>query len=165
MGRALQCYNFEEDLSDALEKMTDTEIDSLVLHEIGEVRAGAELGECWREMLDSFPRSRLEFMARAVRDHLADALSTLPALLQRAHPPSLHFYFANLSGMRKQLYPALLDAYRYWVEYNDTSRLEDQVSAGRGHWLQVARDLLALHQSRVKTAWQDMESLLEEKQL
>ncbi len=165
MGRALQCYDFENDLSGALEQMTDIEIHSLILHEIGEVQAGAELGERWREMIDSFPRSRLELMARAVRDHLADGLSTLPALLKRAHPPSLHFYFANLSGMRKQLYPALLDAYRYWVEYEDTGRLQDQVSSGREHWLQVARDLLDLHQSRVKTAWRDMESLIEEKQL
>jgi hypothetical protein len=31
--------------------------------------------------------------------------------------------------------------------------------------MQVARDLLELHQSRVKTAWQEMESLIEEKQL
>jgi hypothetical protein len=165
MGRALQCYDFDKDLNSALEQMTDTEIQSLVLHEIGEVRAGRELGERWREMIDSFPRSRLELMARAVRDHLADALSTLPELLERAHPPSLHFYFANLSGMRKQIYPALLEAYRYWVEYADTSRLEEQVSAGREHWMQVARDLLELHQSRVKTAWQEMESLIEEKQL
>jgi hypothetical protein len=165
MGRALECYDFEHDLNGALEQMTDTEIQSLVLHEIGEVAAGAQLGERWREMLDSFPRSRLELMARAVRDHLADALSTLPALLHQAHPPSLHFYFANLSGMRKQLYPTLLDAYRFWVEYDDTSRLEAQVSSGREHWLQVARDLLELHQSRVNTAWRDMESLIEEKQL
>jgi hypothetical protein len=165
MGRALQCYDFENDLNGALEQMTDTEIQALVLHEIGEVQAGLELGERWREMIDSFPRSRLELMARAVRDHLADALSTLPALLEQAHPPSLHFYFANLSGMRKQIYPALLDAYRYWVEYSDSSRLDAQVSAGREHWMQVARDLLDLHQSRVKTAWQEMESLIEEKQL
>ena len=165
MGRALRCYDFENNLEDALERMTDTEIETLALHEIGEVQAGELLGERWREMIDSFPRSRLELMARAVRDHLADALSTLPALLRSAHPPSLHFYFANLSGMRKQIYPAILEAYRYWVEYNDTGRLEEQINAGREHWTQVARALLDLHDSRVTTAWRDMESLIEEKQL
>jgi Family of unknown function (DUF6866) C-terminal domain/Family of unknown function (DUF6866) N-terminal domain len=165
MGRALQCYDFERDLDGALEAMTDTEIRTLMLHEIGEVQAGRELGECWRDMIDSFPRSRLELMSRAVRDHLADALSTLPTLLQEQHAPSLHFYFANLSGMRKQIYPALLKAYQYWVEYADTSRLEEQIARGREHWLQVARDLLELHESRVKNAWRDMESLIENKQL
>jgi len=165
MGRALQCYDFENDLAGSLEAMVDCEIESLMLHEIGEVRAGEELGEQWQEMINSFPRSRLELMARAVRDHLADALSTLPVLLQRQHAPSLHFYFANLSGMRKEIYPALLTGYQYWVEYADTRQLEEQVARGRNHWLQVARDLLELHEGRVKDAWQDMQSLIENKQL
>jgi hypothetical protein len=165
MGRALRCYDFEADTDGALDQMTETEIQTLMLHEIGEVRAGGMLGENWREMIAALPRSRLELMARAVRDHLADALSTLPALLERDHPPSLHFYFANLSGMRKQTYPAILDAYRHWVEYGDKSRLLEQVGAGREHWLQVARELIDLHDSRVRTAWHDMESLIEKKQL
>ena len=165
MGRAFASYDFEDDLEGSLDAMTDVEIDNLVLHEIGEVEAGELLGDDWAEMISSFPRSRLELMARAVRDHLADALSTLPALLERAHPPSLHFYFANLSGMRRQIYPALMDAYDHWITYNDTARLRTQNETGRQHWLQVARALLRLHDSRVKSAWADMESLIEEKQL
>ena len=91
--------------------------------------------------------------------------STLPSLLEQSHPPSLHFYFANLSGMRKHIYPALFDAYNHWVEYNDTSQLEYLVDTGRQHWLQVAQALIQLHESRVKTAWREMESLIEQKQL
>jgi hypothetical protein len=165
MGRALQCYDFESHLEEALDSMADTEIDSLVLHEIGEVRAGELLGGPWEEMITAFPRSRLELMARAVRDHLADTLSTLPALLDRGSPSSLHFYFANLSGIRKQIYPALLDAYQHWIAYNDKTALEQQVVLGREHWLKVARGLLVLHDSRVKNAWKTMESLIEESQL
>ena len=165
MGRAISCYDFENNLDEALEQMTEVEIETLTLHEIGEVTAGELLGKNWREMISAFPRSRLELMARAVRDHLADALSTLPSLIERAHPPSLHFYFANLSGARKQLYPALLNAYQHWVECGDRGQLEAQVSTGREHWIQVARELIALHESRVTTAWQDMESLIEQKQL
>ncbi len=165
MGRAIRCYDFDSDLDAALEQMTDTEVDVLVLHEIGEVRAGESLGESWREMLGSFPRSKLELMARAVRDHLADCLSTLPSLLERGHPPSLHFYFANLSGMRKQIYPALLSGYDHWVQYGDTGELRHQIEAGRRHWLQVAEELVQLHESRVKSAWQEMESLIERKSL
>ena len=165
MGRAIRFYEFENNLDAALERMTEAEIESLILHEIGEVKAGDALGDSWHEMIEAFPRSRLELMARAVRDHLADALSTLPSLIERAHPPSLHFYFANLSGMRREIYPALLDAYHHWVEYNDVSQLGHLVETGRQHWLQVARELIQLHQSRVKTAWQEMESLIEQKQL
>ncbi len=165
MGRAINCYDFGNNLDEALEQMTETEIETLTLHEIGEVKAGEILGDNWREMISAFPRSRLELMARAVRDHLADALSTLPALIERAHPPSVHFYFANLSGIRKQIYPALLNAYQHWVEYGDRGQLEAQIRSGREHWTQVAHELIELHESRVTTAWQDMESLIEQKQL
>ena len=165
MGRALQCYDFENDLETALDQMADVEIDSLILHEIGEVQAGELLGDAWQEMIQAFPRSRLEIMARAVRDHLADALSTLPSLIEQANPPSIHFYFANLSGIRKQIYPALMDAYQHWITYNNDAHLKQQIATGREHWLQVARELLQLHDSRVKNAWQNMESLIEAKQL
>lgn len=165
MGRAIGCYDFGNNLGESLEQMTDAEIETLTLHEIGEVQAGEILGDTWREMIVAFPRSRLELMARAVRDHLADALSTLPGLIERAHPPSLHCYFANLSGMRRQIYPALLNAYEHWVECGDSARLEAQIGTGRQHWLQVARELIELHESRITTAWQDMESLIEQKQL
>jgi hypothetical protein len=165
MGRALQYYDFENNLETSLDEMAEAECESLILHEIGEVQAGELLGESWREMILAFPRSRLELMARSVRDHLADALSTLPSLIEKANPPSIHFYFANLSGMRKQIYPALLDAYEHWFAYNDDEQLRQQIATGREHWLQVARELLLLHDSRVKSTWQDMESLIEAKQL
>ena len=165
MARALACYDFEGDLDTALDAMTRAETDTLIWHERGEVEAGKLLGERWEDMLASLPRSRLELMARAVRDHLADALSTLPELLQSARPASLHFYFGNLSGMRKQLYPALLQAYAHWVECGDPGDLQRQVDAGRDHWLQVAGELMQLHESRVKKAWTDMETLIEQKTL
>ncbi len=165
MGRAIRCYDFDTDADRALESMTETEIDALILHEIGEVKAGETLGDKWQEMIGSFPRSRLELLARAVRDHLADSLSTLPHLLEQNHPPSLHFYFANLSGIRKQIYPALLNAYDQWVKYGDTRELERQIESGRMHWMRLAEQLVEIHESRVKTAWQEMESLIESKSL
>ena len=67
--------------------------------------------------------------------------------------------------MRRQIYPALLKAYDHWVKYGDTRELECQVEAGRSHWLQVAEELVELHESRVKSAWQEMESLIERKSL
>lgn len=165
MGRAIHCYDFDNHPDAALDQMTETEIEAMVLHEIGEVRAGETLGEGWKEMLGSFPRSRLELMARAVRDHMADSLSTLPTLIARQHPPSLHFYFANLSGMRREIYPALFQAYDQWVQYGDTSELQRQIDTGLGHWTRLATELVHIHESRVKTAWQEMESLIERKAL
>lgn len=165
MGRAIRCYDFDKDLSGSLDQMTDNEIDTLVLHEIGEIRAGEQLGKSWQEMLLAFPRSKVELMARAVRDHLADALSTLPDLLERLHPPSLHFYFANLGGMRKVIYPALLKAYNQWHTTGQVEALTEQVAAGRQHWLQVAGQILALHKRSNDTAIHSIESLIDQSHL
>ncbi len=147
LGRAVGCYDFDGDLHGALDRMTDDEIETLVLHEIGEVRAGDLLGPAWHALLESFPRSRVELMARAVRDHLADALSTLPALLERRQPASVHFYFANLSGMRKALSPGLMAAYDHWVRTGDTTAMQAQAEAGRQHWLDLAGRILSVHET------------------
>lgn len=165
MGRAIRHYRFDRDLDGALEKMTDDEIGALVLHEIGEIRAGEQLGDGWHDMIRSFPRSRVELLARAVRDHLADALSTLPSLVQRMHSPSLHFYFANLNGVRKLIYPTLVNAYEHWVQTGDCGRLSTQIETGQRHWLAVAGQMLELHRQEETAAPSAIESLIEKSHL
>ena len=76
------------------------EAETAVLHEIGEARAGELLGTEWEEMLLDLGRSRAEFTARAVRDHLADCLVTLPALLEHDDDRSLRFYRRGCPGGR-----------------------------------------------------------------
>jgi hypothetical protein len=143
MARAMAHYDFEHNLEAALDQMTDNEIEAVILHEIGEVLAGEMLGEAWHEMLAALPHSRAELMARAVRDHLADCLSTLPGLLETGHPAQLHFYFANMKAMRRELFPSLLDAYQTWQTHGDIDALKAQVRHGRAHWEQLALQLLA----------------------
>lgn len=135
-------YDFDDDLETALERMTDNELEATILHEVGEGMAGEVLGEDWREMIVHLPRSRAELLARAVRDHLADGLSTLPALLARDNRASLHFYFANLKGMRRQLAPRLIEAYRDWAEHGRVEPLAKAVEASAPHWRAAGLALL-----------------------
>jgi hypothetical protein len=67
-------------------------------------------------MLGQLGSRHAELLARAVRDHLADCLVTLPTLLKREAIGSLHFYLANLSGLRRALFPALPQAYDAWLD-------------------------------------------------
>jgi len=85
--------------------------------------------------------NQAELLARAVRDHLADCLVTLPTLLEREAIGSLHFYLANLSGLRRALFPALPQAYETWLGSGDTARLTSVVKAAETHWLDAARQL------------------------
>ena len=47
MTRALAYYDFERDLEASLDRMTEVETESVVLHELGEALAGEQLGEAW----------------------------------------------------------------------------------------------------------------------
>lgn len=143
LGRALAFYDFENDPDGSLERMTDAEGEAMILHELGEGLAGDLLGEArWQEILAGCTRHKPEIVARAVRDHLADCLTTLPTLLERGMDSGIHFYFGNFSGMRAKLFPLAYQAYREGVESGDWRRLGDAVHRGREHWERVARRIV-----------------------
>ena len=147
MGRALQGFNFDDDLEAALDDVTDTVIDSLLLHEKGEVLAGKILGPEWEQMLAGLPRSKSEIMIRAVRDHLADSLSTLPGLLGNGTDTCLHFYFANLPAMHKDLFPELIQAYDSWVMWGKRGVIEALLPASKAHWSALASQMLDIYRN------------------
>jgi hypothetical protein len=132
-------YGFDDDPDGALERITDHETESVVLHELGEARAGALLGPDWEAMLVDLGRSRAELFARAVRDHLADCTVTLPTLVERGDEPALRFYLAALDGPRKTLFPALAGCGAH-----DLDTLRTAVDAGAVHWRSLAGELLEL---------------------
>jgi hypothetical protein len=144
MARALASYDFAADGDAALRRMADNEMETMILHELGEAMAGELLGGAWQDMLASVASPRSEVVARAMRDLLADCLSTLPTLLQRENLPALHFHFATYDAPRRQLFPQALDAYDHFVRSGALDRLWRAVHEGRERWLAQARALLAL---------------------
>src|SRR4030065_399157 len=52
-------------------------------------------------MLAQLTSKHAELLVRAVRDHLADCLMTLPTLLEREAIGSLPFFFVHLFGSRR----------------------------------------------------------------
>jgi len=144
MQRAINCYDFENAPEQALDEMTENEIRSVMLHEAGEVQAGVLLGEEWENLLAAIPHSKAEIMVRAVRDNLADMLSTLPGLLQQPDTASLHFYMANMNNMRKSLFPGILAAYETWIRTGDILELEQITERAATHWQWLAENILDL---------------------
>ncbi len=145
LSRAMHYYDYEQDIEHTLEQITRRETETVLLHEIGELRAGMLLGEQWQEMLASLPRSQAEFMVRAVRDHLADCLSTLPALVREQDESAIHFYFGNYNSVRKKLFPKLSAAYNSWVSSRAQHRLLDAAQEGYEHWKSVAAGILDIY--------------------
>ncbi|MHB1950827.1 MAG: Sfum_1244 family protein [Acidiferrobacteraceae bacterium] len=159
MQRALACYDFAENDA-ALDAMTDGALDLMILHELGEGLIDRSLGDRWRTMVAGLARSKAELVARAVRDHLADCRFTLPGLLDRDDPGLLHFYFANLDGLRRALFTDLEEAYRQWLESRDTSSLRLVAQQGEHHWCEIAHRLLDTYEADPARATHEIESLL-----
>ena len=145
LGRAFAHHDFERDIERGLDRMAEAESEAMILHEIGEARAESLLGEDWNAMLGALGSRHAELLVRAVRDHLADCMVTLPTLLEREAVGSLHFYLANLSGLRRALFPSLPQAYEAWLAHRDRGRLADLVARAEAHWLDRARQLVALY--------------------
>ena len=160
---ALDCYGFATDADAALERLAGQVAETLILHELGEAMAEPLLGPAWREMLASFSSRRAEILARAVRDNLADCLSTLPALIERGAECPLHFLFANFEGMRRALFPALAEAYRDWRESGSMRALRETAEAGREHWAGAALRLLETRYADPAGAERAMEAWAEDR--
>jgi hypothetical protein len=145
---ALDAHGFQRDGTQALERMVEQEGETLVLHEIGEFEAAGRLGADWPALRASLQSRRADLYVRAFRDHLADCLVTLPTLLQRRADASLHFWFANLEGVRALLFPRLERAYAAWCAGDQGAALRDAVSAGAAHWGLACARLLEIHRTQ-----------------
>jgi hypothetical protein len=157
---ALLAYGFDVDPQAAIERMTAGEIETLVLHEEGEFAAGRMLGDGWALKLDGFGGKRAELLARAVRDNLADCLVTLPGLLQRGATDSLHYWFSTFDGLRRELFPRLVEAYSIVgagslcvpgipLRGQATALLAAAAEAGRIHFTELGRRLLELDEAAI----------------
>ena len=145
MARAFASYPFMNDAEAALDQMTENEMETMILHEVGEAKAGELLGAQWQAMVMAVARTKAEPYARAVRDLLADCLSTLPTLIERGNLPALHFYFATFDAQRRELFPQALRAYAYFLKHGELKQLHQAADEGKAYWLAAARSLLAQH--------------------
>lgn len=132
------------DPAPAIERLADEQLDVVLLHEIGEHAAGRRLGAGWDALRSATGRDRrIEPRLRALRDHLADTLVTLPGLLARPSPEALHFWFAMLDGVRLEMFPALPSGYAAWRGGDGGKALQSLIVSGRRHWTRLAAELVA----------------------
>ncbi len=140
MAQLVKYYDFEGAPLSALEQAGADQQEVLILHEIGELIAEEMVAPSWNQMLLDENHHR-QLFARAVRDCLADCLSTLPGLIAEDNQPGIHFYFASLTPMRKSMFPALATSYRSWREGGSMSGIKEAIKRGQAHWLQTAHRL------------------------
>jgi hypothetical protein len=105
----------------------------LIQHEIGELEESVFPGELWREILAAFPHTAIEYLARTLKDLLADTgpQGLLNQLVSDENEKGLGLYLAFRQSLSKSLFPELQSAF---VEFCKDGKWEHIVQAGvRGH--------------------------------
>jgi len=141
LSAALSLYGADDDPAAAVDQIVEAATETVVLHELGELRAAAELGADWEQMLAAATDRRIELLLRAIRDLLADTWVTLPALLQRGDVGALLFWLSNFDGLRRELAPDLARAFDPQRGQLLSAALQATLPGQHKHWLQEALDL------------------------
>lgn len=105
---------------------------SYIYHEIGELNETVFDRDIWREIIGAFPYSPVEYLARAVKDLLADTneFGTLQHIINERNTAALGFYAAFLDGLMKEFFPELPASFREFMQTGDWRRIEQAAAHG-----------------------------------
>ncbi len=106
--------------------------DTYIYHELGEIQDTTFDRHRWREMVAAFPFSPVEFIARALKDLLADTneYGTLRHIIQQRQTAGLAFYVAFIDGLVKEFFPEISIAFREFVASGDWRLIEQAAADG-----------------------------------
>ncbi|GJL82313.1 MAG: hypothetical protein DHS20C01_19470 [marine bacterium B5-7] len=147
MANVVAHYDFDRDESKALSDLLNDQLEQMLLHEVGEFRAGQLLGDDWDKLILEHAGSQVETIARAIRDCLADCLEVIPQLAESSRRELLDFYIAVLTPLRREMFPSIIKAYHQWLDDGSLGSIIDVAENGRQHFESLARELLELHRN------------------
>jgi hypothetical protein len=133
---ALETYGISDHRPQALKqnfaRICEDEVDAYIYHELGELQDRDFDREAWRGIVAAFPHSLIEFFVRAVKDILADTneYGRLRYIIRERKAASLALYAAFLDGLRRMLFPHLLEAFREFKENRNWERIEEARTRG-----------------------------------
>jgi hypothetical protein len=106
--------------------------ETYIYHEIGELHDTVFDRDIWREIIAAFPLSPVEFLARAVKDLLADTneFGTLRNIIKKRKTASLAFYVAFIDGLVKEFFPGLLISFREFTISREWDIIDQAVTKG-----------------------------------
>ena len=106
--------------------------DTYIYHELGEMQDATFERENWREVVAAFPFSPVEFIARALKDLLADTCEygTLHHIIKERQTAGLAFYVAFIEGLAKEFFPEIGIAFQEFAGSEDWRVIEQAVAQG-----------------------------------
>jgi len=141
-----------EALRGALDTLLETQRETYIYHELGEIRDDVFNRAVWREIIADHPHTPIELLARAVKDLLADtnAYGTLQNIIKRRETAALAFYVAFFDGLAKTLFPEINMSFHEFVDSGDWAVIEAAVSSGHQTALHYAEELIGIHETGKK---------------
>lgn len=133
---ALENYGLKEQDQKALcrnlARISSAETETYIYHELGEMRDTVFDRNVWRDIISTFPHTPVELLARTVKDLLADTneYGTLRYITRERKTASIALYAAFLDGLRKVLFPELLEAFQKFVQTRNWEVIEEAISIG-----------------------------------
>jgi hypothetical protein len=102
-----------------------------VLHEAGEAYED-EYSDLWHEILCEGCDKATELFLRGIKDVRADtsAMGPLRMIVESGDRAGISFFVAFLDGIRKEIFPEIIDAFRQFVESGDWTLLENARRTG-----------------------------------
>ncbi len=119
-------------LHDNLNRIVTAETDTYIYHELGELQDTVFDRDIWHQVIAAFPHTVIEFLARSVKDLLADTneYGTLRHIISEHKAASLAFYVAFLEGLVKEMFPEIIDAFQSFMHTHDWDVIEQAVADG-----------------------------------
>jgi len=119
-------------LHDRFSRIVSDEIETYIYHEVGEIEETTFDRDVWRNIIATFPHTPIELLARTVKDILADTNEhgKLRFVIATRREASLALHVAFLDGLRKVLFPELIDAFMDFKEKGNWGVIERAVTAG-----------------------------------
>ncbi len=132
-----------------LKRIAAAETEAYIYHELGEIQDTVFNRTLWREIIATFPHTPIELLARSVKDILADTneYGTLRYICRERKTASLAFYVAFLDGLRKTLFPEIIEVFKLFMETRDWSLIEEATAIGHNTAQEYAETIINIYQS------------------
>ena len=132
-----------------LKRIVAAETEAYIYHELGEIHDTVFNRALWRKIIGTFPHTAIELLARSIKDILADTNEhgTLRHISKERKIASLAFYVAFLEGLRKILFPEIIEAFQVFMETRDWNLIEHAITIGHHTAQQYAETIMNIYRS------------------
>lgn len=134
------------ELASRLDSIVEDELDLFIYHEVGELLETTFDSRALQMIVSRFPGSVYELVCRSVKDILADTHpeGLLAHLIREKKETSLSFYVGFLDGLRKKLFPEIIEALQRFLDDRNWQGVEQARARCRTNSLDYAKKLQAI---------------------